>query len=97
MRNNERHPVSISSCTYCTSTVSSLVTGLGNVFGENMLQGVAAGDTVKERKIADNLLSRHIETYFSGTIDYEQMQDRSQVITIYSTTVVSPKIIITHL
>jgi len=51
------------------------------VFGENLLKGlVNANDLVeKEHKIADNLLTRHIETYFAGTIDYEQLTPRFQV------------------
>lgn len=53
--------------------------GLGNVFGESMLQGLVYGDSVREKKIVDALLLQHFETFFSGVSDFDSLPDRIQV------------------
>ncbi|KRZ85692.1 Rho guanine nucleotide exchange factor 12 [Trichinella sp. T8] len=59
---------------------SKRILGLGNVFGESMLQRLQAGDSAHERKIFDALIAPHLIAFFEEAADFDQLPKRIQVI-----------------
>ncbi|KRZ33252.1 Rho guanine nucleotide exchange factor 12 [Trichinella pseudospiralis] len=59
---------------------SKRILGLGNVFGESMLQRLQAGDSAHERKIFDALITPHLIAFFEEAADFDQLPKRIQVI-----------------